>query len=176
MMKRLHVLTVEHVRKLLSNRVPHRDVLVVERDRAVNEVEQFNALRKEWALYNQAQQSLVEATSKLDLVKAKELERTQLREKVQFLNSLSPVHALYQQYIDKQSSLTTLERALSDAEKSVDTATQHETNCIEAHEALASQAETIQSKRTTLAQLQQQSEKFDELGLLKKRCLHYVVM
>ena len=163
------VLTVEHVRELLSNRVSHRDVLVVERDRAVNEVEQFNALRKEWALYNQAQQSLVEATSKLDLVKAKELERTQLSEKVQFLNSLSPVHALYQQYIDKQSSLTTLERALSDAEKSVDTATQHETNCIEVHEALESQAETIQSKRTTLAQLQQQSEKFDELGLLKKK-------
>ena len=163
------VLTVEHVRELLSNRVSHRDVLVVERDRAVNEVEQFNALRKEWALYNQAQQSLVEATSKLDLVKAKELERTQLSEKVQFLNSLSPVHALYQQYIDKQSSLTTLERALSDAEKSVDTATQHETNCIEVYEALESQAETIQSKRTTLAQLQQQSEKFDELGLLKKK-------
>lgn len=170
------VLTVEHVRELLSNRVPYRDVLVVERDRAVNEVEQFNALRKEWALYNQAQQSLVQATSQLDLVKAKEPERTQLREKVQFLNSLSPVHALYQQYIDKQSSLTTLERALSDAEKSVDTATQHESNCIEVHEALESQAETIQSKRTTLAQLQQQSEKFDELGLLKKRCLHYVVM
>lgn len=163
------VLTVEHVRELLSNRVPHRDVLVVERDRAVNEVEQFNALRKEWALYNQAQQSLAQATSQLDLVKAKEPERTQLSEKVQFLNSLSPVHALYQQYIDKQSSLTTLERALSDAEKSVDTATQHETNCIEVHEALASQAETIQSKRTTLAQLQQQSETFDELGLLKKK-------
>ena len=30
--------------------------------------------------------------------------------------------------------------------KSVDTATQHETNCIEVHEALASQAETIQSE------------------------------
>ena len=163
------VLTVEHVRELLSNRVPHRGVLVVERDRAVNEVEQFNALRKEWALYNQAQQSLAQATSQLDLVKAKEPERTQLSEKVQFLNSLSPVHALYQQYIDKRSSLTTLERALSDAEKSVDTATQHETNCIEVYEALASQAETIQSKRTTLAQLQQQSEKFDELGLLKKK-------
>lgn len=163
------VLTVEHVRELLSNRVPHRDVLVVERDRAVNEVEQFNALRKEWALYNQAQQSLAQATSQLDLVKAKEPERTQLSEKVQFLNSLSPVHALYQQYIDKQSSLTTLEGALSDAEKSVDIATQHETNCIEVHEALESQAETIQSKRTTLAQLQQQSEKFDELGLLKKK-------
>ena len=163
------VLTVEHVRELLSNRVPHRDVLVVERDRAVNEVEQFNALRKEWALYNQAQQSLAQARSQLDLVKVKEPERTQLSEKVQFLNSLSPVHALYQQYIDKQSSLTTLERALSDAEKSVDTATQHETNCIEVYEALESQAEMIQSKRTTLAQLQQQSEKFDELGLLKKK-------
>ena len=50
-------------------------------------------------------------------MKAKEPERTQLREKVQFLNSLSPVHALYQQYIDKQSSLTTLKQALSDAEK-----------------------------------------------------------
>ena len=122
-------------------------------------------MRKEWALYNQAQQSLAQATSQLDLVKAKEPERTQLSEKVQFLDSLSPVHALYQQYIDKQSSLTTLERALSDAEKSVDSATQHETNCIEVYEALASQAETIQSKRTTLAQLQQQSEKFDELTL-----------
>ena len=165
----LPVLTVEHVRELLSDRVPHRDVLVVERDRAVNEVEQFNALRKEWALYNQAQQSLAQARSQLDLVKAKEPEHTQLSEKVQFLNSLSPVHSLYQQYIDKQSSLTTLERALSDAEKSVDTATQHETNCIEVHEALESQAETIQAKRTTLAQLQQQSEKFDELGLLKKK-------
>ena len=74
---------------------------------------------------------------------------------------------MYQQYIDKQSSLTTLERSLSDAEKSVDTATQHETNCIEVHEALESQAKTIQSKRTTLAQLQQQSEKFDELGLAR---------
>ena len=30
----------------------------------------------------------------------------------------------------------------------------------------ASPAETIQTKRTTLAQLQQQSEKFDELALL----------
>lgn len=163
------VLTVEHVRELLSNRVPYRDVLVVERDRAVNEVEQFNALRKEWALYNQAQQSLIEATSRLDIVKAKEPERTQLREKVKLLDSLVPVHALYQQYIDKQSTLTTLEQALCDAEKSVDTATQHESNCIEAHEALESQAETIQAKRTTLAQLQQQSETFDELGSLKKK-------
>ena len=163
------VLTIEHVRELLENREPHRDGLVVKRDEAVAEVNRLNTLRNEWALYNQAQQSLIEATSKLDIVKAKEPERTQLREKVQFLNSLSPVHALYKQYIDKQSSLTTLERALSDAEKSVDTATQHESNCIEAHEALESQAETIQAKRTTLAQLQQQSETFDELGLLKKK-------
>ena len=162
------VLTIDHVRELLENRGPHRDALVVDRDEAVTVVDRFNTLRNEWALYNQAQQSLVQATSQLDLVKAKEPERTQLREKVQFLNSLSPVHALYQQYIDKQSSITTLEQALSDAEKSVDTATQHESNCIEAHEALESQAETIQSKRTTLAQLQQQSEKFDELGALKK--------
>ena len=163
------VLTIEHVRELLENREPHRDGLVVKRDEAVTEVNRLNTLRNEWALYNQAQQSLIEATSKLDIVKAKEPERAQLREKVQFLNSLSPVHALYQQYIDKQSTLTTLERALSDAEKSVDTATQHESKCIEAHEALESQAETIQAKRTTLAQLQQQSETFDELGLLKKK-------
>ena len=163
------VLTIEHVRELLENREPHRDGLVVKRDEAVAEVNRLNTLCNEWALYNQAQQSLIEATSKLDIVKAKEPERTQLREKVQFLNSLSPVHALYKQYIDKQSSLTTLERALCDAEKSVDTATQHESNCIEAHEALESQAETIQAKRTTLAQLQQQSETFDELGLLKKK-------
>lgn len=163
------VLTIEHVRELLENREPHRNALVVDRDEAVNVVDRFNTLRNEWALYSQAQQSLIEATSKLDVVKAKEPERAQLREKVQFLNSLSPVHALYKQYIDKQSTLTTLERALSDAEKSVDTATQHESKCIEAHEALESQAETIQAKRTTLAQLQQQSETFDELGLLKKK-------
>ena len=163
------VLTIEHVRELLENREPHRDGLIVKRDEAVTEVNRLNTLRNEWALYSQAQQSLIEATSKLGIVKAKEPERTQLREKVQFLNSLSPVHALYKQYIDKQSSLTTLERALCDAEKSVDTATQHESNCIEAHEALESQAETIQAKRTTLAQLQQQSETFDELGSLKKK-------
>ncbi len=162
------VLTVDHVRELLENRGPHRDTLVVDRDEAVTVVDRFNTLRNEWALYNQAQQSLVQATSQLDLVKAKEPERTQLREKVQFLNSLSPVHALYQQYIDKQSSLATLAQALTESDKSVHTAIQHESNCIEAYEALESQAETIQSKRTTLAQLRQQSEKFDELGALKK--------
>ena len=162
------VLTVDHVRELLENRGPHRDALVVDRDEAVTVVDRFNTLRNEWALYNQAQQSLVQATSQLDLVKAKEPERTQLREKVQFLNSLSPVHALYQQYIDKQSSLATLAQALTESDKSVHTATQHESNCIEAYEALESQAETIQSKRATLAQLRQQSEKFDELGALKK--------
>lgn len=163
------VLTIEHMRELLENREPHRDGLVVKRDEAVTEVNRLNTLRNEWALYNQAQQSLIEATSRLDIVKAKEPERTQLREKVKFLDSLVPVHALYKQNIDKQSTLTTLEQALCDAEKSVDTATQHESNCIEAHEALESQAETIQAKRTTLAQLQQQSETFDELGSLKKK-------
>lgn len=163
------VLTIEHVRELLENREPHREGLVVKRDEAVAEVNRLNTLRNEWALYNQAQQSLIEAASKLDIVKAKEPERTQLREKVKFLDSLIPVHALYKQYIDKQSSLTTLERALCEAEKSVDTATQHESNCIEAHEALESQVEMIQAKRTTLAQLQQQSETFDELGVLKKK-------
>ena len=163
------VLTIEHVRELLENREPHRDGLVVKRDEAVTEVNRLNTLRNEWALYNQAQKSIIEATSKLDIVKAKEPERTQLREKVKFLNFLSPVHALYKQNIDKQSTLTTLERALCDAEKSVDTATQHESNCIEAHESLESQAEMIQAKRTTLAQLQQQSETFDELGGLKKK-------
>ena len=163
------VLTIEHMRELLENREPHRDGLVVKRDEAVTEVNRLNTLRNEWALYNQAQQSLIEATSRLDIVKAKEPERTQLREKVKFLDSLVPVHALYKQNIDKQSTLTTLEQALCDAEKSVDTATQYESNCIEAHEALESQAETIQAKRTTLAQLQQQSETFDELGSLKKK-------
>ena len=163
------VLTIEHVRELLENREPHRDGLVVKRNEAVAEVNRLNTLRNEWALYNQAQQSLIEATSRLDIVKAKEPERTQLREKVKFLDSLVPVHALYKQNIDKQSTLTTLEQALCDAEKSVDTATQHESNCIEAHEALESQAETIQAKRTNLAQLQQQSETFDELGSLKKK-------
>ena len=163
------VLTIEHVRELLENREPHRDGLVVKRDEAVAEVNRLNTLRNEWALYNQAQQSLIEATSKLDIVKAKELERTQLREKVQFLNSLFPVHALYKQYIDKQSILTTLERALSEAETSVDTAAQHEVKCVEDYTSLESQADTMQVKRTMLAQLQQQSEKFDELGLLKKK-------
>lgn len=163
------VLTIEHVQELLENREPHRDGLVAKRNEAVTEVNRLNTLRNEWALYNQAQQSLIEATSRLDNVKAKEPERTQLREKVKFLDSLVPVHALYKQNIDKQSTLTTLEQALCDAEKSVDTATQHESNCIEAHEALESQAETIQAKRTTLAQLQQQSETFDELGSLKKK-------
>jgi len=59
-----------------------------------------------------------------------------------------------------------LKTALSDAKKSVEAATQYESKCTEAYEVLASHAETIQAKRTTLAQLQQQSEKFDELALL----------
>ena len=48
----------------------------------------------------------------------------------------------------------------------MESASQHESKCTAAHEALVSQAETMQTKRTTLAQLQQQSEKFDELALL----------
>ena len=160
------VLTAQHVRELLANREPYRDGLVVKRDEAVAEVEQFNALRKEWAVYNQAQQSLTEAASKLDLVKAREGERSSLREKVQFLTSLTPTYELYKQFSDKQSALKTLETALSDTKKGVEIASQQESKCTEAHEVLASQAETIQAKRTTLAQLQQQSEKFDELALL----------
>ena len=160
------VLTAQHVRELLANREPYRDGLVVKRDEAVAEVEQFNALRKEWAVYNQAQQSLTEASSKLDLVKAREGERSSLREKVQFLTSLTPTYELYKQFSDKQSALKTLETALSDAKKGVEIASQQESKCTETHEVLASQAETIQAKRTTLAQLQQQSEKFDELALL----------
>lgn len=160
------VLTIEHVRDLLKHREPHRDALVIERDKAVTVVEQFNTLRNEWALYNQAQQSLAEATSKLDLVKAREAERAILREKVQFLTSLTPSFELYKQFTDKQSVLKTLETSLSEAENNVDSATQYESKCIEAYEVLASHAETIQAKRTTLAQLQQQSEKFDELALL----------
>ena len=74
------VLTAQHVRELLANREPYRDGLVVKRDEAVAKVEQFNALRKEWAVYNQAQQSLTEAASKLDLVKAREGEHFSLRE------------------------------------------------------------------------------------------------
>ena len=162
------VLTAQHVRELLANRIPYRDGLVVKRDEAVTEVEQFNALRKEWALYNQAQQSLVEATSKLDLVKAREGERSSLQEKVQFLTSLTPSYELYKEFSDKQAVLKTLEKALSDAKKGVEIASQHESTCTEAHEVLVSQAEAMQAKRTTLAQLRQQSEKFDELALLNQ--------
>ena len=165
------VLTAQHVRELLANREPYRDGLVVKRDEAVAEVEQFNALRKEWAVYNQAQQSLTEAASKLDLVKARDGERSSLREKVQFLTSLTPTYELYKQFSDKQSVLKTLETALSDAKKGVEIASQQESKCTEAHEVLASQAETIQAKRTALAQLRQQSEKFDELALLNKELI-----
>lgn len=162
------VLTIEHVRELLKDREPHRDTLVVERDKAVDVVDQFNTLRNEWALYNQVQQSLIEATNKLDLVKAREEERSSLQEKVRFLTSLTPSYELYKQFSDKQSVLKTLETALSDAKKSVEAATQHESKCTEAYEVLASHAETIQAKRTTLAQLRQQAEKFDELALLNQ--------
>ena len=162
------VLTIEHVRELLKDREPHRDTLVVERDKAVDVVDQFNALRNEWALYNQVQQSLIEATNKLDLVKEREKERSSLNEKVQFLTGLTPSYELYKQLGDKQAVLKTLETAFSDAKKSVDAATQHESKCTEDYEVLASHAETIQAKRTTLAQLQQQSEKFDELALLNQ--------
>ena len=162
------VLTIEHVRELLKDREPHRNTLVVERDKAVDVVDQFNALRNEWALYNQVQQSLIEATNKLDLVKEKEEARSSLHEKVQFLTGLTPSYELYKQLGDKQAVLKTLKTALSDAKKSVEAAAQHESKCTEAYEVLASHAETIQAKRTTLAQLRQQSEKFDELALLNQ--------
>ena len=162
------MLTIEHVRELLANRGSHRDTLAIDRDEAVNMVEQFNVLRNQWSLYNQAQQSLTEATLKLDLVKARETERINLNEKVQFLNSLAPTHELYKQYIEKQAVLKTLEQALSDAEERVKLATQHEAKCLEVYSGLEGQAESIQAKRTTLAQFQQQAEKFDELDVLKK--------
>lgn len=162
------MLTIEHVRELLANRGSHRDTLAIDRDEAVNMVEQFNVLRNQWSLYNQAQQSLTEATLKLDLVKARETERINLNEKVQFLNSLAPTHELYKQYIEKQAVLKTLEQALSDAKEHVELATQHETKCLEVYSGLEGQAESIQAKRTTLAQFQQQAEKFDELDVLKK--------
>ena len=162
------VLTIEHVRELLKDREPHRNTLVVERDKAVDVVDQFNTLRNEWALYNQVQQSLIKATNKLDLVKAREEERSSLHEKVQFLTGLTPSYELYKQLGDKQAVLKTLKTALSDAKKSVEAATQYESKCTEAYEVLASHAETIQAKRTTLAQLRQQSEKFDELALLNQ--------
>ena len=162
------MLTIEHVRELLANRGSHRDTLAIDRDEAVNMVEQFNVLRNQWSLYNQAQQSLTEATLKLDLVKARETERINLNEKVQFLNSLAPTHELYKQYIEKQAVLKTLEQALSDVEERVKLATQHETKCLEVYSGLEGQAESIQAKRTTLAQFQQQAEKFDELDVLKK--------
>ena len=162
------MLTIEHVRELLANRGSHRDVLAIDRDEAVNMVEQFNVLRNQWSLYNQAQQSLTEATLKLDLVKARETERINLSEKVQFLNSLVPTHELYKQYIEKQAVLKTLEEALSDAAERVKLATQHEAKCLEVYNGLEGQAESIQAKRTTLAQFQQQAEKFDELDVLKK--------
>ena len=162
------VLTIEHVRELLKDREPHRNTLVVERDKAVDVVDQFNTLRNEWALYNQVQQSLIEATNKLDLVKEREKERSSLHEKVQFLTGLTPSYELYKQLGDKQAVLKTLKTALSDAKKSVEAATQYESKCTEAYEVLASHAETIQAKRTTLAQLRQQAEKFDELALLNQ--------
>ena len=162
------MVTIEHVRGLLANRGPHRDTLAIDRDEAVTVVEQFNVLRNQWSLYNQAQQSLAEATSKLDLVKTRETERVNLSEKVQFLNSLAPTHELYKQYIEKQAVLKTLEQALSDAEERVKLATQHEAKCLEVYSGLEGQAESIQAKRTTLAQFQQQAEKFDELDVLKK--------
>ena len=162
------VLTIEHVRELLKDREPHRDTLVVERDKAVAVVDQFNTLRNEWTLYNQVQQSLIEATNKLDLVKAREEERSSLQEKVRFLTSLTPSYELYKQFSDKQSVLKTLETSLSEAEKNVDSATQYESKCIEAYAALEAQAETMQTKRTTLAQMEQQSGQFNELALLNK--------
>ena len=162
------VLTIEHVRELLKDREPHRDTLVVERDKAVDVVDQFNILRNEWALFNQVQQSLIEATNTLDLVKEREQERSSLNEKVQFLTGLTPSYELYKQLGDKQAVLKTLKTALSDAKKSVEAATQHESKCTEVYEVLESQAETMQAKRTTLAQLQQQAEQFNELVVLNK--------
>ena len=162
------VLTIEHVRELLKDRESHRDTLVVERDKAVDVVDQFNILRNEWALFNQVQQSLIEATNTLDLVKEREKERSSLNEKVQFLTGLTPSYELYKQLGDKQAVLKTLETALSDAEKSVEVSAQHESKCAEAYETLESQAETMQTKRTTLAQLQQQAEQFNELVVLNK--------
>ncbi|BBU36833.1 nuclease SbcCD subunit C [Veillonella sp. S12025-13] len=164
----ISVLTIEHVRELLKDREPHRDTLVVERDKAVDVVNQFNTLRNEWALYNQVQQSLIEATNKLDLVKEREKERSSLNEKVQFLTGLTPSYELYKQLGDKQAVLKTLKTALSDAKKSVEAATQHESKCTEVYETLESQGETMQAKRTTLAQLQQQAEQFNELVVLHK--------
>lgn len=163
------MLTIEHVRELLANRGRHREALAIDRDGAVTVVEQFNVLRNQWSLYNQAQQSLAEATSKLDLVKTRETERVNLSEKVQFLNSLTSTHELYKQYIEKQAVLKTLEQALSDAEERVKLATQHEAKCLKVYSGLEGQAESIQAKRTTLAQFQQQAEKFDELDVLKKK-------
>ena len=163
------MVTIEHVRELLANRGPHREALAIDRDEAVTVVEQFNVLRNQWSLYNQAQQSLAEATSKLELMKARETERVNLSEKVQFLNSLAPTHELYKQYIEKQAILKTLEQALSDAKKHVELATQHEAKCLEVYSGLEGQSESIQAKRTTLAQFQQQAEKFDELDVLKKK-------
>ena len=162
------VLTIEHVRELLKDREPHRDTLVVERDKAIAVVDQFNVLRNEWALFNQVQQSLIEATNTLDLVKEREKERSSLHKKVQFLTGLTPSYELYKQLGDKQAVLKTLETALSDAEKSVEVSAQHESKCAEAYETLESQAETMQTKRTTLAQLQQQAEQFNELVVLNK--------
>ena len=50
----------------------------------------------------------------------------------------------------------------------MDSATQYESKCIEAYAALEAQAETMQTKRTTLSQMEQQSEKFNELAVLNK--------
>ena len=50
----------------------------------------------------------------------------------------------------------------------MDSATQYESKCIEAHAVLEAQAENMQAKRTALAQMEQQSEKFNELAVLNK--------
>ena len=52
------MVTIEHVRELLANRYSSRCSRCRNRDEAVTVVEQFNVLRNQWSLYNQAQQSL----------------------------------------------------------------------------------------------------------------------
>ena len=76
---------------------------------------------------------LLRLLQKLDMVKARETERVNLSEKVQFLNSLAPTHELYKQYIEKQAILKTLEQAFQMQKKHVELATQHEAKCLEVY-------------------------------------------
>ena len=177
------ILTIEHVRQLLASRVPQRDVLEKQRDEAVRIVADHDALRNRWALYNQVEQSLLDAQTALDKVKAKEPERCKLAQQVQFLTALTPVYELYKQYKNKADSLHTLEKTLAEAQTSLVTAQVVEAQCCKAYEVLQAQSDAMQENRVTLTYWEQQAESLIELestqkeldSLIKKRAEYDVV-